>query len=79
MRGLHARAHPFAQGKLVRVLQGHVMDVAVDARVGSVTDGRHVAVELIAANNLQLWVPPGCLHGFITLEDNTIFSYKVTN
>lgn len=79
VRGLHARAHPFAQGKLVRVLQGHVMDVAVDARVGSVTDGRHVAVELIAANNLQLWVPPGCLHGFITLEDNTIFSYKVTN
>jgi dTDP-4-dehydrorhamnose 3,5-epimerase len=78
-RGLHAQAHPFAQGKLVRVLQGSVMDVAVDARVGSPTYGRHVAVELNAANNLQLWVPPGCLHGFVTLEDNTIFAYKVTN
>jgi dTDP-4-dehydrorhamnose 3,5-epimerase len=79
VRGLHAQAHPFAQGKLVRVLQGSVMDVAVDARVGSPTYGRHVAVELNAANNLQLWVPPGCLHGFVTLEDNTIFAYKVTN
>jgi len=79
VRGLHAQAHPFAQGKLVRVLQGSVMDVAVDARVGSPTYGRHVAVELTGTNNLQLWVPPGCLHGFVTLEDNTIFTYKVTN
>ncbi|TFF33933.1 dTDP-4-dehydrorhamnose 3,5-epimerase [Mucilaginibacter psychrotolerans] len=79
VRGLHAQANPFAQGKLVRVLQGSVMDVAVDARLGSPTYGRHVAVELSAANNLQLWVPPGCLHGFVTLEDNTIFAYKVTN
>ncbi|MBK0380391.1 dTDP-4-dehydrorhamnose 3,5-epimerase [Mucilaginibacter segetis] len=79
VRGLHAQAPPFAQGKLVRVLQGSVMDVAVDARLGSPTYGRHVAVELTAANYLQLWVPPGCLHGFVTLEDNTIFTYKVTN
>lgn len=79
VRGLHAQANPFAQGKLVRVLQGSVMDVAVDARVGSPTYGRHVAVELTAANHLQLWVPAGCLHGFVTLEDNTIFTYKVTN
>ncbi|AMR30247.1 dTDP-4-dehydrorhamnose 3,5-epimerase [Mucilaginibacter sp. PAMC 26640] len=79
VRGLHAQADPFAQGKLVRVLQGSVMDIAVDARVGSPTYGRHVAVELTAANHLQLWVPPGCLHGFVTLEDDTIFTYKVTN
>lgn len=79
VRGLHAQAHPFAQGKLVRVLQGSVMDVAVDARIGSPTYGRHAAVELSAANTLQMWVPPGCLHGFVTLEDNTIFTYKVTN
>lgn len=79
VRGLHAQAHPFAQGKLVRVLQGSVMDVAVDARLGSPTYGSHVAVELTAANYKQLWVPPGCLHGFVTLEDDTIFTYKVTN
>lgn len=79
VRGLHAQANPFAQGKLVRVLRGSVMDVAVDARVGSPTYGRHVAVELSADNNKQLWVPAGCLHGFVTLEDDTIFTYKVTN
>ncbi|RWY47129.1 dTDP-4-dehydrorhamnose 3,5-epimerase [Mucilaginibacter gilvus] len=79
VRGLHAQANPFAQGKLVRVLQGSVMDVAVDGRVGSPTYGRHVAIELNAVNNLQLWLPPGCLHGFVTLEDNTIFAYKVTH
>ncbi|MBD1395487.1 dTDP-4-dehydrorhamnose 3,5-epimerase [Mucilaginibacter glaciei] len=79
VRGLHAQANPFAQGKLVRVIQGAVMDVAVDVRVGSPTYGRHVAVELTADNNLQLWVPPGCLHGFVTLADDTIFAYKVTN
>jgi dTDP-4-dehydrorhamnose 3,5-epimerase len=79
VRGLHAQAPPFAQGKLVRVMQGAVIDVAVDARVGSPTYGKHVAVELSAKNHLQLWVPAGCLHGFVTLEDNTLFTYKVTN
>lgn len=79
VRGLHAQAHPFAQGKLVRVIQGRVMDIAVDIRVGSPTYGRHVAIELSGENNLQFWVPPGCLHGFVTLEDDTIFAYKVTN
>ncbi|TWR23837.1 dTDP-4-dehydrorhamnose 3,5-epimerase [Mucilaginibacter pallidiroseus] len=79
VRGLHAQAAPFAQGKLVRVLQGAVIDVAVDARVGSPTYGRHVSVELTGKNHLQLWVPAGCLHGFVTLEDDTIFTYKVTN
>ena len=79
VRGLHAQAHPFAQGKLVRVIQGSVMDVAADARIGSPTYGRHVAVQLDTIENKQLWVPPGCLHGFVTLEDDTIFTYKVTN
>jgi dTDP-4-dehydrorhamnose 3,5-epimerase len=78
VRGLHAQKAPYEQGKLVRVLQGAVMDVAVDARKGSPTYGRHVAVELTADNKKQLWVPPGCLHGFVSLMDNTIFAYKVT-
>jgi dTDP-4-dehydrorhamnose 3,5-epimerase len=79
LRGLHAQAAPYAQGKLVSVVQGSVMDVAVDARVGSATYGRHVAIELSSKNKLQLWIPGGCLHGFVTLEDDTIFTYKVTN
>ncbi|MCO5933918.1 dTDP-4-dehydrorhamnose 3,5-epimerase [Mucilaginibacter sp. RB4R14] len=78
IRGLHAQAPPYAQGKLVRVLQGAVLDVAVDARKGSPTYGRHVAVELSADNKLQLWIPPGCVHGFLTLQDNTLFVYKVS-
>jgi dTDP-4-dehydrorhamnose 3,5-epimerase len=78
VRGLHAQKAPYEQGKLVRVLQGAVIDVAVDARKGSPTYGRHVAVELTADNKKQLWVPPGCLHGFVSLMDNTIFAYKVT-
>lgn len=78
VRGLHAQKAPYEQGKLVRVLQGAVMDVAVDARKGSPTYGRHVSVELTADNKKQLWVPPGCLHGFVSLMDNTIFAYKVT-
>jgi dTDP-4-dehydrorhamnose 3,5-epimerase len=79
LRGLHAQAEPFGQGKLVSVVRGSVMDVAVDARKGSPTYGRHVSVELSAQNKLQLWIPVGCLHGFVTLEDDTIFTYKVTN
>lgn len=79
VRGLHAQADPFAQGKLIRVIQGRVVDVAVDIRKGSPTYGKHVSVELSGDNKLQVWIPAGFLHGFVTLEDNTIFSYKVNN
>jgi len=79
LRGLHGQANPFAQGKLVRVLQGRVLDVAVDIRKNSPTYGQHVTVELSGDNHKQFWVPAGFLHGFATLEDDTIFTYKVTN
>ncbi len=79
LRGLHAQANPFAQGKLVRVIQGKVIDVAVDIRKNSATYGKHIAVELSGENQKMFWVPPGFLHGFVTLEDHTIFAYKVTN
>lgn len=79
LRGLHAQANPFAQGKLVRVIQGKVIDVAVDIRKESPTYGQHFSIELSGENHKQLWVPPGFLHGFLTLEDDTIFTYKVTN
>lgn len=79
VRGLHGQADPFAQGKLVRVIAGKVLDVAVDIRKGSPTYGKHVSVELSAENKLQFWVPRGFLHGFAVLEDNTIFTYKVNN
>lgn len=79
LRGLHLQKPPFAQGKLVRVLQGSALDIAVDVREKSLTYGQHFKIELNATNNLQLWVPPGFAHGFITLSDDTIFTYKVTN
>jgi dTDP-4-dehydrorhamnose 3,5-epimerase len=79
LRGLHAQKAPFAQGKLVRVIQGSVLDVAVDIRKTSATFGQHFSIELSGRNHRQLWVPPGFLHGFLTLEDNTIFTYKVSN
>ena len=79
LRGLHGQANPFAQGKLVRVLQGRVLDVAVDIRKNSPTFGQYVTIELTGENHKQFWVPPGFLHGFVTLEDDTIFTYKVTN
>lgn len=79
LRGLHGQAEPFAQGKLVRVIQGKVLDVAVDIRKGSPTYGKHVSVELSGENFRMLWIPAGFLHGFATLEDQTIFTYKVNN
>ena len=79
LRGLHAQAAPFAQGKLVRVIQGAVVDIVVDIRKNSATYGQHFAVELSGENHKQLWVPPGFLHGFLTITDDTIFTYKVTN
>jgi len=79
IRGLHGQANPFAQGKLVRVIRGKVIDVAVDIRKGSATYGQHVSIELSEENKLLFWIPAGFLHGFATLEDNTIFTYKVNN
>ncbi len=79
LRGLHGQANPFAQGKLVRVLQGRVLDVAVDIRKNSSTFGEYVTIELSGENHKQFWIPPGFLHGFLTLEDDTIFTYKVDN
>lgn len=78
LRGLHFQSPPWAQGKLVRVIKGAVLDVAVDIRIKSPYYGQWVAQELTEANKLMMWVPPGFAHGFLTLEDNTIFSYKCT-
>lgn len=79
LRGLHYQLHPAAQTKLVRVIQGKVLDVAVDIRKNSPTFGQHVAVELSSENKKQLLVPRGFAHGFVVLEDDTIFAYKVDN
>ena len=79
LRGLHGQAPPAAQGKLVRVIQGKVWDVAVDIRKSSPTYGQYFGVELSGVNHKHLWIPPGFLHAFLTLEDDTIFTYKVTD
>jgi len=78
VRGLHYQVGEYAQGKLVRVLKGKVLDIAVDIRFGSPTFGKYVSVELSDENHYQLWIPTGFAHGFVALEDNTIFSYKCT-
>lgn len=79
LRGLHYQLAPHAQTKLVRVIQGRVLDVAVDIRVGSPTFGQHVSVELSSENKKQLLVPRGFAHGFVVLDENTVFAYKVDN
>lgn len=79
VRGLHFQNPPFAQGKLVRVIKGEVIDVAVDIRKDSPTYGEHVSVRLSGENNRMFWIPPGFAHGFSSLEEGTIFSYKCTN
>ncbi|MBL57375.1 MAG: dTDP-4-dehydrorhamnose 3,5-epimerase [Flavobacteriales bacterium] len=79
LRGLHFQAPPFAQGKLVRVIKGAVNDVIVDIRKKSPTYGKSFKVLLSENNFKMLWIPPGFAHGFETLENDTIFSYKVTN
>ncbi len=79
LRGLHFQTGDHAQGKLVRVVLGSVYDVAVDLRSGSETFGKAFGIELSGENNKQLWVPRGFAHGYLVLEDDTIFSYKCDN
>ena len=79
LRGLHYQLAPAAQSKLVRVIKGRVLDVAVDIRVGSPTFGKHVAVELTSDNHKQLFIPRGFAHGFVVLSESAIFAYKVDN
>ncbi|MEZ4693971.1 dTDP-4-dehydrorhamnose 3,5-epimerase [Arcobacter aquimarinus] len=79
LRGLHYQLPPHAQTKLVRVIHGRVLDVAVDIRKNSPTFGKYVAVLLSAENKKQLLVPRGFAHGFVVLEDDTVFAYKVDN
>ncbi len=79
LRGLHFQKTPFAQGKLVQVINGSVLDVAVDMRYDSKTFGEWVSVKLSEENKKQFWIPEGFAHGFVALEDDTIFSYKCTN
>ena len=79
LRGLHFQKPPFAQAKLVRCIEGSVLDVAVDIRKGSPTYGKHVTVKLSGENKRQLFVPRGFAHGFLVLSDSATFAYKVDN
>ncbi len=79
LRGLHFQKPPYAQDKLVQVVQGAVLDVAVDLRSASQTYGEWVSVVLTGENKKQFWIPEGFAHGFVALEDDTIFSYKCTH
>lgn len=79
VRGLHFQKPPFAQSKLVRVIVGKVLDIAVDIRKGSPTFGKHVAVELTAENHLQFFMPKGIAHGFAVLSQEAVFQYKCDN
>lgn len=79
LRGLHYQLPPFAQSKLVRVISGKVLDIAVDIRKGSATFGQYVAVELSGENKHQLFVPAGFAHGYVVLSDVAVFGYKVDN
>ena len=79
VRGLHFQKPPHAQAKLVRVIEGRVLDIAVDLRTGSPTFGQHVSVELTGENHLQFWIPRGFAHGFAVLSETAIFQYKCDN
>ena len=79
LRGLHFQLPPFEQGKLVQVIKGRALDVAVDIRKNSKTYGHYFSVELSEINKIQFWIPPGFAHGFLSLEDDTLFTYKCTN
>jgi len=79
LRGLHFQKPPFAQAKLVRVIKGSVLDVAVDLRTASKTYGQHFKTMLSEENKKQLFIPKGFAHGFLCLEDNTVFSYKCSD
>jgi dTDP-4-dehydrorhamnose 3,5-epimerase len=79
LRGLHYQLPPYTQAKLVRVIEGNVLDVAVDIRKSSPTFGQHVSIELTAQNRHQLFVPQGFAHGFVVLSESATFAYKVDN
>ena len=79
LRGLHFQKMPFAQAKLVRVVKGRVLDIAVDIRIGSPTFGKHISTELSEENRLQFFVPRGFAHGFVVLSDEAVFQYKCDN
>ena len=79
LRGLHYQLQPYTQGKLVRVVKGAVLDVALDLRLDSPTLGQHFCVELSAENKRQFWIPPGFAHGFLTLSEGAEFLYKTTD